>query len=133
MRKHFALLLLAISVGLTSGCAGMTKNWSQAMPWSEKPSQIAPGKYQAPVKLVALWSPAMYNAPGKKPTRGFGGRFYFYNAKNETVPVEGQLVVYCFDDTDKTSDHKQADRRVAFTPEQFSGHFSPTELGASYS
>jgi hypothetical protein len=133
MRKHFALLLLAISVGLASGCAGMTKNWSQAMPWGEKPSQIVESKYQAPVKLVALWSPAMYNAPGKKPTRGFGGRFYFYNAKNETVPVQGQLVVYCFDDTNKTSDHKQADRRVAFTPEQFSGHFSATELGASYS
>ena len=131
MRNHLPLILLAASVSLASGCTGMTKNLSSAMPWGK--SQIAEGKYQAPAKLVALWSPAMYNAAGKQPTRGFGGRLYFYNAKNETIPVQGQLVVYCYNDTDKTNDHKQADRRVAFTPEQFSGHFSPTQLGASYS
>ncbi len=133
MKKPISYMLLALSVGLTSGCAGPTKNWSKSMPWADKTSQISESKYQAPAKLVALWSPAMYNTPGKPATRGFGGRIYFYNAKNEPVPVEGQLVVYCYDDTDKTSDHKQADRRVAFTPEQFSSHFSPTELGASYS
>ncbi len=133
MRKCFSWMLLTLGVGLASGCAGTTKSLSSAMPWGGKQSTIAEGKYQAPVKMVALWSPAMYNAPGKPATRGFGGRLYFYNAKNEAVPVQGQLVVYCFDDTSKSSDHKQADRRVAFTPEQFSGHFSPTELGASYS
>ena len=132
MRKC-CVMILVLGAGLASGCAGTTKNLSSAMPWGGKPSTIAEGKYQAPVKMVALWSPAMYNAPGKPATRGFGGRLYFYNAKNEAVPVQGQLVVYCFDDTNKTNDHKQADRRVAFTPEQFSGHFSPTELGASYS
>lgn len=128
MKRHFALLLLLGIVGLTSGCAGMPKGWAATMPWAEKPSQISESKYQSPVKMVAIWSPAMYNAAGKTPTRGFGGRLYFYNSKNETIPVQGQLVVYCFDDTKKSNDHKQADRRVAFTPEQFSSHFSPTEL-----
>jgi hypothetical protein len=111
----------------------MTKNISQAMPWGEKVPKIDEGKYQVPVKMAVLWSPAMYTAAGKKPTRGFGGRIYFYNAKNETVPVQGQLVVYCFDDTKKNNDHKQPDRRVAFTPEQFTAHHSTTQLGASYS
>lgn len=134
MRHYSALILLGVCVGLASGCAGTAKSWTPALPWAaEKPSQISEGKYQTPVKMVALWSPALYNNPGQPATRGFGGRLYFYNAKNEAVPVQGQLVVYCFDDTNKTSDHKQADKRVAFTPEQFSGHFSPTELGASYS
>ena len=134
MRKYSLLLMLGFfCVCLAGGCAGKAKTWNAAMPWGEKPSQIAVGKYPAPVKMVALWSPAMLNTPGKQATRGFGGRLYFYNAKNEPVPVQGQLVVYCFDDTNKTSDHTQADRRVGFTPEQFSGHFSPTELGASYS
>src|SRR5688500_12638570 len=133
MRKHFALLLLAISAGLTSGCAGMTKNWSSAVPWGDKPSTMSEGKSQTPVKMAALWSPALYSAACKKATRGFGGRIYFYNAKNEAIPVQGQLVVYCFDDTKKTNDHKQPDRRVAYTPEQFAAHFSPTQLGASYS
>lgn len=131
--KKICCLLVLLTIGLSSGCAGMTKNLSSVMPWGEKKSQITESKYQAPVKIVALWSPAMYNSPGKPATRGFGGRLYFYNSKNEPIPVQGQLVVYCFDDTDKTRDHKQPDRRVAFTPEQFSGHYSATELGASYS
>jgi len=133
MRKHLSLILLAAGVSLASGCAGMTKNWSKGMPWGEKASKIEESKYQTPVKIVALWSPAMYNAAGKPPIRGFGGRLYFYNGKNEPISVEGQLVVYGFNDTNKSSDHKQPDRRIAYTPEQFSGHFSPTELGASYS
>jgi hypothetical protein len=133
MKRLFALLLITVSVGLASGCSGMPKSWSEANPWGEKKPQISESKYQVPTKMAVLWTPAMYNGAGKKPTRGFGGRMYFYNAKNETIPVQGQLVVYCFNDSDKTNDHKQADRRVAFTPEQFSGHFSPTELGASYS
>lgn len=133
MKRLFTSFLLAALWSLMSGCAGMPKSWSQAMPWGEKAPKISESKYQAPVKLAVLWSPAMYTPPGQKPTRGFGGRLYFYNAKNETIPVEGQLVVYCYDDSNKENDHKQADRRVAYTPEQFSGHFSPTELGASYS
>lgn len=133
MKRLFATLLIAVYVGLASGCAGMPKGWPKAMPWADKAPSISESKYQAPVKMVALWSPAMYTPAGQKPTRGFGGRLYFYNAKNETIPVQGQLVVYCYNDSNKSTDHKQADRRVAFTPEQFSGHFSPTELGASYS
>ena len=133
MKKSMTLMLLAVGVSLLSGCAGMPKSWSQKMPWAEKPSQIIDSKYQAPVKMAVLWTPAMFNKPGHEATRGFGGRFYFYNSKNEAIAVQGQLVVYCFDDTNKSNDHKQADKRVAFTPEQFTNHFSPTELGASYS
>ncbi|MCE9526648.1 MAG: hypothetical protein K8R36_11405, partial [Planctomycetales bacterium] len=133
MAKCSLLMLLTVGIGLSSGCAEMTKNLAPVVPWGEKKSQIEESKYQVPVKMAALWSPAMYTAAGKKPTRGFGGRIYFYNAKNEAIPVQGQLVVYCFDDTKKDNDHKQPDRRVAFTPEQFTAHYSATQLGASYS
>ena len=133
MKKSMTLVLLAAGVSLSSGCAGMPKSWSQKMPWAEKPSQIIDSKYQIPVKMAVLWTPAMFNKPGQEATRGFGGRLYFYNSKNEAIAVQGQLVVYGFDDTNKGSDHKQPDKRVAFTPEQFTNHFSPTELGASYS
>ncbi len=37
--------------------------------------------------------------PGKPVTRGFGGRIYFYNDRSQAVPVDGELVVYGFDDT----------------------------------
>src|SRR5436190_21582839 len=103
MKRYSMLLFLSLVMVWAGGCAGMTKNLSQAMPWGEKTPKIDEGKYQAPVKMAVLWSPAMYTAAGKKPTRGFGGRVYFYNAKNETIPVQGQLVVYCFDDTRKNN------------------------------
>lgn len=133
MTQKLQFIFLAACMGIASGCGGMPKNWTKGMLWAEKPPQLSESKYQAPVKMVALWSPAMYTATGSKPTRGFGGRLYFYNARNEAIPVEGQLVVYGFNDTHKSQDDKQADRRYAYTPEQFSTHFSPTELGASYS
>jgi hypothetical protein len=73
------------------------------------------------------------NAPGQKPTRGFGGRIYFYDADNKAVPVEGQLVVYGYNDTFARPENKTPDRKYAFTPEQFTTHYNETELGASYS
>ena len=54
--------------------------------------------------------------------------------KNKPVPVEGQLVVYGYDDTDdKREKRRSPDRKYAFTPEQFTQHFGESELGASYS
>ena len=73
----------------------------------------------------------MYTQPGQPPTRGFGGRLYFYNAKDKTVPVEGQLVVYAYDDSADGTPAKSPSRKFGFTPEQFTQHYSPTELGAS--
>jgi len=86
-----------------------------------------------PVKMAAIWSPAVLNRPGEPPMRGFGGRLYFYDAENRPVAVEGQLMVYAYDDSNPYSNGKTADRKFAFTPEQFAQHYSPTELGDSYS
>jgi hypothetical protein len=85
------------------------------------------------VRLISIWSDAMYNQPGQVPTRGFGGRLYFYNAKEKTVPVEGQLIVYAYDESPDGTPAKAPSRRFGFTPEQFTSHYSATELGASYS
>lgn len=95
------------------------------------PKKIAPAA--PPVKMAAIWSPAVLNRPGESPLRGFGGRLYFYDAENRPVPVEGQLVVYAYDDSNPYSDGKTPDRKFVFTPEQFARHHSPTELGDSYS
>ena len=75
----------------------------------------------------------MYTQPGQRPTRGFGGRLYFYDAKDKTVPVEGQLVVYGYDDSQDGRPSQTPSRKFAFTPEQFTQHYSATQLGASYS
>lgn len=132
-------LLLLVIAGLFTGCktadfsmAKLTDRW----PWSDPDTKVHESQYEQPSRIVAIWSEAIYNQPGVKPVRGFGGRLYFYNAKNEAVPVEGQLVVYGYDDSDSSSNAQTngiPDRKFVFTAEQLTKHFSPSELGASYS
>jgi hypothetical protein len=94
-------------------------------------------EYQIPHSMNVTWASDVITLPGKLPTRGFGGRFYFYNEKSQAIPVDGDLVVYGFDDTGRQhlggDELTQADKRFRFTAEQFTSHFSEGELGASYS
>ncbi|MEM9825804.1 MAG: hypothetical protein AAF958_04410 [Planctomycetota bacterium] len=90
-----------------------------------------PAPYPKPAKMAATWTPDSLIRSGHTPTRGFGGRLYFYDEKSKPVPVEGTLIVHGFDDTDDSGD--QQSRRFEFTPEQFTRHFSQSDLGASYS
>lgn len=99
--------------------------------WFNQDKEKAPEPYPNPVKLIATWTPDTLLQTGRTPTRGFGGRLYFYNEKSKAVPVDGTLVVHGFDEN--TSDPSQQVKRFAFTPEQFTRHFSQSDLGASYS
>lgn len=125
-------LWLTMVLLTAGGCKSPLPDLSSSLPWVGDGKE-APLPFEQPAKIVVIWSPAMYNQPGQTPIRGFGGRIYFYNTKERAVPVEGQLVVYAFDDTTRQVAKNEADKRFAFTAEQFSKHFSPTELGASYS
>jgi hypothetical protein len=128
------LLALAITLSvLTAGCQSLVPKWPANWFGKDEKPQVTESKYPRPARMAVIWTPAMLNTPGKKPTRGFGGRVYFYDGQNKAVPVEGQLVVYGYDDTRATNESRNPDRKFAFTPEQFTTHFSPTELGASYS
>jgi hypothetical protein len=130
---HSLFALAAVCLATACGCQSLPPpKWAQAWFPEEKP-KLVESKYGKPVRLAVIWSPAMLNNPGAKPTRGFGGRIYFYDGENNAVPVEGQLVVYAYNNNKPDADGKTPDRRYAFTPEQFTEHFSPTELGASYS
>ena len=93
-------------------------------------------EYQTPQSMNVTWSHDILTLPGKAATRGFGGRFYFYDDKTKAIPVEGDMVVYGFDDTNQqqsTADLSQATKRFRFTAEQFTTHFTEGELGPSYS
>ena len=76
----------------------------------------------------------MLTQAGKKPQRGFGGRITFYE-KDETKPilVEGQLVVYAFDEAGREKSDNKPTRRYVFPAEQLPLRMSKSELGASYS
>ena len=130
MRKLLALTL--VLVACTTGCQSLSPKWPAWFSSDAKP-EITESKFPRPSRMAVIWSPAMLNSPGQKPTRGFGGRVYFYDGQNKAVPVEGQLVVYGYNDSQQNGESKSPDRKFAFTPEQFTSHYAPTELGASYS
>ena len=90
-----------------------------------------PKPYPNPVKLAVTWTPDTIMQTGRTPTRGFGGRVFFYDDKSKSVPVEGTLVVHGFDDS--AGNQTSGAKRFEFTPEQFTRHFSQGDLGASYS
>ena len=138
IRKILSMgVAIAVSVAF-SGCETLIdgqpvkKKKKDSSSWSPFKKK----EYQIPQSLNVTWSHDIMTLPGKPATRGFGGRFYFYNEKTQTIPVDGDLLVYGFDDTFKqkgTEDLSQADKRFRFTAEQLTTHFSQGELGASYS
>ena len=133
IRRHSPFVGLVAMLATTFvGCQTFHPDWSKNWFGSEAP-KVQNSKFAAPVKLAIMWTPAVMNTPGRKPTRGFGGRIYFYDAANHAIPVEGQLVVYGYDNARQDPHSKTPDRKFVFTPEQFTGHYSPTQLGASYS
>jgi hypothetical protein len=127
--RSWTLLLIA-ALGTSAGCTTFATPKLGDIFSREK---VKESKYPAPARIVAIWSPATLNVPGKPPIRGFGGRLYFYNDDNQAVPVEGQLVVYAYDDTGRREPSKTPDKRFGFKPEQLASHYSPGSLGASYS
>lgn len=127
-----SVLLVAGLVLMASGCQTVKPTWSSNW-FGLVPPKVKESKYGPPARLAIMWSPAVLNQAGQVPTRGFGGRIYFYDAKNNPVAVEGQLVVYAYNNDKPQMDSRVPDKKFAFTPEQFTQHFSPTELGASYS
>jgi len=139
LAKRHLLGLAAIALAATSiGCESLTGD-SAASKKKKKDSSwfsFKKKEYQVPQSMTATWASDVLTLPGKAPTRGFGGRFYFYNEKTQAIPVDGDLVVYGFDDTNRqqvTEDLSQANKRFRFTAEQFTTHFTEGELGASYS
>lgn len=127
-----------IVIGLVAspGCSSLTKDKSSKKdsPWGAL--QFWKKGYQQPAKMAVLWSHDVLTMAGQAPTRGFGGRIYFYNNKSQTIPVEGELVVHGFDESLKKTTGAPAnepDKRFRFTAEQFTEHFSESDLGASYS
>jgi hypothetical protein len=86
-----------------------------------------------PSKLIAMWTDASLRKPGVSgATRGFGGRIYFYDAKQHSVKVEGELVVYAFVEKDRQVPSKLPERKFVFTAEELEQNYAKTALGHCY-
>jgi|SRR6056297_1248514 len=138
-RRRFTAAAVSLFAMAPLGCTTLSNKSStnepsllDRLPWaSKKASSEQPEPYPNPVKIAATWAPDTLVQTGRTPTRGFGGRVFFYDERSRPVPVEGTLVVHGFDDG--IDDPEKSVRRFEFTPEQFTRHFSQTDLGASYS
>jgi hypothetical protein len=142
-RNTVAGLLVLLPMLLLTGCAAWapqdakkskgaleTKTASKwKLPWSKKNEKPVP--YPNPARMAVTWTPDTLVQSGRTPTRGFGGRLFFYDEKTRTVPVEGDLMIHAFAENPDGSMGEV--KRYQFTSEQFTRHFSQSDLGASYS
>ncbi len=89
---------------------------------------------QVPTRLVSTWTDTILNQQGEKSQRGFGGRLLFFNEEGEDpIRVEGQLVVYAYDERGRAAHETHPTRRYIFPAEQFVRHESEAAIGSSYS
>ena len=60
-----------------------------------------PPSPEIPARIVSSWTDTVLSKAGQKPIRGFGGRLTFFGRGHDSpVRVDGQLVVYAFEETD---------------------------------
>ena len=130
-------ILASLAVILLAGCQTIglktPLSLSDKLPPLTEKSRARTARDAIPVRIVAIWSDAVYSQAGHPPVRGFGGRLYFYNERHEAVPVDGQLIVYGFDDSTPETPNKTPSRKFVFTDEQLATRHSVTDLGDSYS
>ncbi len=89
---------------------------------------------EIPTRMVSTWTEAVENRIGAKSRRGFGGRITFFKSGIEKpVRVDGQLVVYAFDETTREPYRTEPTRRFVFPADTLEVRESDGELGTSYS
>lgn len=150
MERVSRLLIVApVCVLAASGCQGLWQGRTSETSGSfgafgsfEPPKLGNPFKWGAdddgprkgePERVVATWIDTIRHTPGEKAERGFGGRLYFYDRKEDPIAVDGQLVIYAFDEADRLPTDHKPNRRYVFPAEQLASHMSESDIGASYS
>lgn len=121
------------------GCSSKLSSWKMSnmfdldkgMPWESDEKEIREG---TPVRMMSSWVDTVKHTQGELPKRGFGGRILFYDDKsNDSIKVEGEMVVYAFDESERDPIDNRPTRRFVFPAEQVALHMSESALGPSYS
>ncbi|HEY2881630.1 MAG TPA: hypothetical protein VGJ15_04340 [Pirellulales bacterium] len=131
---RLAATLAAVGMIATtiSGCTSQF-DIRKSMPWSSE-------NFEAPTRIVVFWNDGVQNKPqepgkAKEPAmRGMGGRVFFYGKNpNKSIKVDGELIVYGWDETNRDPKNMVPDRKFVFTEPVFKKLYSKNELGDSYS
>ena len=129
--SYLSTLILAATV-CTVGCAGLGDSKLRGPDAFHGILSGNEPEFMTPSSMVAIWKPSTFDKPGAASIRGFGGRFYFHDARNEPVKVDGLLTIYGYDDADGDTSGK-ADRKFVFESSTLQQHHSDSGMGASYS
>ena len=129
-RIRFTVLTAAIMIAGLGGCAA-PKMFSLNSTWPFGDDEPKP---EVPIRVAGMWTDTVLHKAGEKPQRGFGGRLMFYGKEAEKpVLVDGELVVYAFDETGREVTDNKPTRRYVFPADQISLRESDGPSGPSYS
>ncbi len=122
-------VLFVVVACLSSGCTQLDVSKSPSIPF------LSDGKDdpQAPSRVVAVWVDTIRYTQGKPATRGFGGRLMFYGAEEDPVKVDGDLIVYAFDEDGRRPADPRPTRKFVFRDDSLDIHYSKSKAGHSYS
>lgn len=86
-----------------------------------------------PTSAVAAWSYCVEHRDDGDPRRGFGGRVYFYDQDaRRPVKIDGNVVVYAYDESVCSPDDPEPTRRHLFEKDEVKGAYVKSKLGHSY-
>jgi len=132
MKNSYLLTMIFAATICSVGCAGLGKSKLRGPSAFKGILSEEKPEFTTPSSMVAIWKPSTFEKPGTTSIRGFGGRFYFHNAHNEPVKVDGLLTIYGYDDANGDTSGK-ADRKFVFESSTFQQHYSASGIGDSYS
>lgn len=123
-----SLVLWSLALLAAPGCVQW--NLGDSLTWLESEP-----KPQTPDTVLAVWTDATLSQPGKSTVRGFGGRVMFFAEGNDkkSVPVEGIVSVYAFDDDRSDQQSPAPEKKFVFPAENLGLYQSESSLGPSYS
>ena len=133
-RKSLTLpVLLAVACLVFSGCQTGSVHWSKADMFAGKNTKKEKEpKFGSPERMVVIWKDSVFEHPTNGPSRGFGGRVFFYDQDEKPIRVDGEMTIYGFNDS-SAKNAKEADKKFVFEKSMLQEHYSNTGLGPSYS
>ncbi len=130
MAVRCGCLLLVTLACLSHGCAQLDVDKSFSIPFFGKDKD----KPKTPSRVVTVWVDTIRYTQGMAPTRGFGGRLVFYEeGEKEPIKVEGDLVIYAFEEDGRKAADPRPTRKYVFRADQLDAHHSESKVGHSYS
>ncbi len=127
-------LLMAVALS-TLGCKSIDVadlSPSALLPFGQVDEEEKDFDAFTPDSMATIWVDSVLTQAGDDPVRGFVGHIFFYDEEHNAVRVDGELVVFGFDDTKEEFATKEPDVKFEFAAEELQDHFKDSEFGPSY-